>query len=457
MEDDVVAIIGPQTSTIAHVISHVVDELHVPLISFAATDPDLSALQYPYFVRSTQSDYFQMNAIVEMIEYYGWENVVAIFVDDDYGRGRISALGDALAKMRATISYKAAIPLNAHSSAVNQLLVDINLLESRIYVVHVNPDSGLMIFTIAKSLGMISNGYVWIATDWLASVLDSSVRSDPYTMKLMQGTIVLRQHTPDSYLKEMFMARWSNMLKDGNVSSRLNTYGLYAYDSVWLVARAIDQFLNDGMEILFSSDPRLRDTNGSGLHLSTLRSFSGGAEFLKILSVTNFMGLTGQVAFNSDGSLIHRAYDVLNIGGNGYRRIGYWSDYSGLSVLAPEVLYGMPPNKSSNNNQLYSAIWPAEATAKPRGWVFPNNGQSLRIGVPNRVSYKEFVGTDDGLVSGFCIDVFNAAITLLPYPVPCTYILFGDGFTNPSYNELVQKVADNDFDAAVGDISIVTN
>lgn len=36
-------------------------------------------------------------------------------------------------------------------------------------------------------------------------------------------------------------------------------------------------------------------------------------------------------------------------------------------------------------------------------------------------------------------------------------MLFGDGHRNPSYNELVEKIALGDFDAAVGDILIVTN
>ncbi|KAJ0966127.1 hypothetical protein J5N97_027265 [Dioscorea zingiberensis] len=464
MERDVVAVIGPQSSGIAHVISHVVSELHVPLLSFAATDPTLDSLQYPYFIRTIQSDYYQMNAIADMIEYYGWREVIAIFVDDDYGRSGIIALGDALAKKRAKISYKAALPPNADDSTINDVLVEVNLMESRVYVVHVNPDSGLAVFSVAKFQGMMTSGYVWIATDWLASVLDSSETPGPSTMNLIQGVVTLRHHTPNSDLKQKFMSRWHDLLHKGNTSSSLNTYGLYAYDSVWMAAHAIDQILNEGENVSFSSDPTLRDTNGSQLHLSSLRSLDSGNKLLQKLLLTNFTGLTGQVQFNSDKHLIDPAYEVLNIGGTGSRRIGYWSNYSSLTVVAPEVLYARPPSSkqlydSSNNKQLYDAIWPGESTKKPRGWVFPNNGKPLRIGVPYRASYKEFVTKGNGPdnVKGYCIDVFKAAIDLLPYPVPHTFILFGNGSANPSYNELVQKVADNTFDAAVGDISIVTN
>ncbi|XP_008803655.1 glutamate receptor 3.5-like isoform X1 [Phoenix dactylifera] len=459
MENDVVAIIGPQSSGIAHVISHVVNELHVPLLSFAATDPTLASQQYPFFLRTIQNDYFQMNAIADMIGYYGWREVVAIFVDDDYGRGGITALGDALAMKRSKIAYKAAFPPNADRSVISQLLVQVNLMESRVFVVHVNPDSGLDVFSIAKDLGMMANGYVWIATDWLASVLDSSKPSYPDIMVFIQGVIVLRHHTPDSNLKRAFMSRWNNMLQKGNATSSLNTYGLFAYDSVLLAAHAIDQFLNEGQTISFSNDPRLHDANGSTLHLTALRYFDGGDELLEKLLLTNFTGLTGQVQFSSDRNLIHPTYDILNIGGTGVRRIGYWSNYSGLSVVASETLYGKPQNASNTSQQLYSVIWPGETTTKPRGWVFPDNGKPLRIGVPYRTSFKEFLSKDSGPdnVKGYCIDVFKAAVSLLPYPVPFSFILFGDGYKNPSYNDLVEKVADNYFDAAVGDISIVTN
>ncbi|XP_072988214.1 glutamate receptor 3.5-like [Typha latifolia] len=459
MENDIVAILGPQSSGIGHVISHVVNELHVPLLSFAATDPSLASLQYPYFVRTTQSDYFQMNAIAEIITNYGWREVIAIFVDDDYGRGGITALGDALANRRSKISYKAAFPPNAGKSAINDVLVEVNLMESRVYVVHVNPDSGLTVFSVAKSLGMMGSGYVWIATDWLASVLDSSEPANPAIMDLIQGVIALRQHTADSNPKRSFMSRWNDMVRNGNASSRLNTYGLYAYDSVWLVAHAIDQFLNEGQTISFSGDSRLHDANRSTLHLSSLRFFDGGEKLLQKLLLTNFTGLTGEVQFSLDRNLVHPAYEILNIGGTGSRRIGYWSNYSDLSAVAPEVFYGKPRKTSNSSQQLYSLIWPGETTTKPRGWVFPNNGKPLRIGVPYRTSYKNFVTKDNGPdgVKGYCIDIFKAAISLLPYAVPCEFILFGDGSQNPSYNDLVQKVADNYFDAAVGDISIVTN
>lgn len=459
MEKNVVAVIGPQSSGIGHVISHVVNELHVPLLSFAATDPTLSASEYPYFLRSTISDYFQMHAVASIIDYYQWKEVTAIFVDDDYGRGGVSVLGDALGAKRARISYKGAIPPNSDTDLINDVLFRANMMESRVFVVHVNPDAGMRIFAIANKLQMMGTGYVWIVTDWLAAVLDSSVSRDLKDMSYIQGLIVLRQHTPDSDAKKKFITKWNNAANNRSIASGLNSYGFYAYDSVWVVARAINEYLNSGQQITFSADPRLHNSNGSTLRLSNLKIFDGGDQLLQQLLLTNMTGITGLVQFNADRNLVRPAYDILNIGGTGSRLIGYWSNYSGLSVAAPEILYRKPPNTSTSAQQLHSVVWPGDTTTKPRGWVFPNNGQPLRVGVPNKPSFRELVSVGKGPdnVTGYSVDIFNAAIKLLPYPVPCQFITIGDGSKNPNYDDIISRIATNALDAVVGDFAIVRN
>lgn len=463
METDIVAIIGPQSSVIAHVISHVANELRVPLVSFAATDPTLSSLQYPFFVRSTQSDLFQMTAIAEVVDYYHWRQVIAIFIDDDYGRNGMSALGDKLAERRCKITYKAPVPPGAGLGAneITDVLVKVALEESRVIVLHANPDAGLAILSVARHLGMMDNGYVWIATDWLSSVLDSWPPLTADTIEKIQGVLTLRLHTEDSTRKRAFVSRWNNVTSKMKLGSLvgLNAYGFYAYDTVLMIAHAINRFFDEGGTISFSNDSRLHDAENGTLHLEAMSIFNEGQNLLNNILQTNFVGLTGLLQFNAGGFLIHPAYDILNVVGTGYRTIGYWSNYSALSVASPETLYTKPPNCSSSNQRLLNVIWPGETIAIPRGWVFPNNGKELRIGIPDRISFREFVsrvkGTD--YVKGYCIDVFTAAISLLPYAVPYKFIPFGNGRHNPSYDDLVTMITTDSFDAVVGDIAIVTN
>ncbi|XP_074283804.1 glutamate receptor 3.4-like [Silene latifolia] len=455
MVKNVAIVIGPQSSGIAHVISNVVNELHVPLISLA-TDPSLSSLQYPFFLRTIQSDYFQMNAIADLVDRYGWKDVVAIYVDNDYGRSGISALGDALAKKRAKISFKAAFAPDAPRTVITDLLVQVSMMQSQVYVVHVNPDSGLTIFSVAKSLEMMKSGFVWIATNWLASVIDTPKSTDTVNMDLLQGVLTFRHHIVHSKERQILESRWKELTSMENQG--IISYALYAYDSVMLAAHALETFFNQGGNLSFSSDPKLSSTSTSALNLSSLRVFQGGEKLNQILLTTKFTGVSGEIKFESDKNIARPSLDILNIVGSGINKIGYWSNYSGLSIIAPEILYLKPANKSASSQKLNGVIWPGQTSNVPRGWTFPNNGKPLLIAVPNRASYKDFVGKDNDPpgAQGFCIDVFEAAVRLLPYVVPRKYVLYGDGLRNPSYDNLVYDVSQNKFDAAVGDI-IITN
>lgn len=455
MESDTVAIVGPQSSVVAHIISHVANELQVPLLSFAATDPTLSNLQFPYFIRTTQSDLHQMTAVSEIVDYYTWREVIAIFIDDDYGRNGVLALDDALAARRCRISYKIGIPPGSEygRSEIMDILVKIALMEARVIVLHVYPDMGFLVFSVARYLGMMGDGYVWIATDWLSSALDSNFRFSSDKMESMQGVLALRQHTPNSLKKKMFTSKWSKVTGG---SFGLNSYGLYAYDTIWIIAHALEAFFNQGGVISFSNDSRLTAAGLADLHLDAMSVFNGGKLLLDNIWRTDFVGLTGHLKFDSDRNLVNPAYDIINVIGTGFRTVGYWSNGSGLSTSRPENLQ---VNQSRGTQELLSVIWPGEIVTKPRGWVFPNNGKLLKIAVPLRVSYKEFVSQLPGsnMSKGFCIDVFVAAVNLLPYAVPYQFVPYGNGKENPSYSELVKLIASGEYDGAVGDIAIVTN
>ncbi|MCL7023599.1 hypothetical protein MKW94_018708 [Papaver nudicaule] len=459
LERDVVAVIGPQSSSVAHMISFIANGLQVPLISFAATDATLSALQFPYFLRTTLSDSHQMATMADVIEYYDWHEVVAVFVDDDHGRNGISLLDSQLAKRTSKLSHKLALPYNANASVISELLDKSKAMGVRVYVVHVNPDSGLEIFSIAKQLQMMASDYVWLATDWLSANLDSSPTVDPNLLHSLQGVVGLRQHTPASSMKKAFYSRWRGLRKKGRVSCGLNAYGLYAYDTVWTVARGIDEFLKEHGNITFSFSKRLPNMNDSTVQLEKLKIFDSGRILVNKLLETNFTGLTGQVGFDSDRNLLNSSYEVINIDQGSIHGIGYWSRYSGLSVVPPETLTWDQQIRSRMDQKLNNATWPGGKTEKPRGWVIASNEKPLRVGVPNRVSFPDFVTEDQDTheMKGYCIDVFNAALNLIPYEVPYKFQVFGDGRLNPDYDELVKMVADDVIDAAIGDITIITN
>ncbi|XP_004512282.1 glutamate receptor 3.6-like isoform X2 [Cicer arietinum] len=426
MSSDTVAIIGPHSSVTAHVITHIANELQVPLLSFSALDPTLSSLQFPFFIRTCHSDLFQMAAIADLVDYYGWKEVIAVYIDDDNGRNGITALSDKLAKRRCRISFKAPVSPEATTEEITNVLVQVALAESRVIVVHANTLWGPKVFSVAKNLGMMTTGYVWIATAFLSAILDISSPLSSDSMDAIQGVLTPRVYIPDSELKRRFVSRWKN-LTYGNTANGplgLSFLSFYAYDTVYALAHALDAFFKQGNQITFSNDPKL----------SVLK------------------GVTGLFKYAPDKNLVNPAYEIINVIGTGSRRIGYWSNHSGLSVVSPEA------NDSRESQKLFPVIWPGDTVQKPRGWVFPNNGRLLRIGVPIGVSYREFVWQVPGTntFQGFCIDVFLSAVNLLPYAVPYKFIPYGDGINNPSNTELLRSITAGEFDGAVGDIAITT-
>ncbi|XP_055823221.1 glutamate receptor 3.7 isoform X2 [Solanum dulcamara] len=454
MEKQVVAIIGPQSSAIAHMISFISNGLHVPLISYAATDPTLSSLQFPFFLRTTQSDQYQMEAVADIVYFYEWKEVIAIFLDDDYGRNGIAALNDALAKKMSKISYKLPLPINYDLSDVVYVLNQSKSLGPRVFVVHINPDSQLRFFNVVQKLKMTGSNYVWLMTDWFSTTLDSFSPKNRSFLRALEGVVSLRPYIPQTTRKRTFLARWRKLQQNELVDSGLTAYGLYAYDTVWVVARSIDNLLQQGGNISFSLSNMLNGTTSDKLQLGKLREFDGGGLLMNILSKTNFTGLTGKIHFSPDRDLIGSGYEVINIAQQQIHTVGYWLNFSGLSILPPKALQ----NKETAVQNLKSVTWPGGKSEIPRGWVIANDERPLRIGFPRRASFTEFVTLNDSHnVQGYCIDLFYEARKLVPYDVPFKFVPFGTGLANPNYDALVNMVATDVFDAAVGDIAVVTN
>lgn len=460
LENETVAIIGPQFSVIAHLVSHIANEFQVPLLSFAATDPSLSSLQYPFFVRTTQSDLYQMAAIADIVDYFGWRNVIALYVDDDHGRNGIAALGDKLAEKRCRLSHKVPLSPKGSRNQIIDTLLTVSSMMSRILILHTYDIWGLEVLNAAKHLRMMESGYVWIVTDWLSSILDTDSQLHSEKMDDIQGVLTLRMYTQSSEEKRKFVTRWRHLTRKNTLNGPigLNSFGLYAYDTLWLLAHAIGAFFDQGGNISFSEDSKLSELSRGDMRFSSMSIFNGGKMLLDNILQVNMTGVTGPIKFTSDRDLINPAYEVINVIGTGSRRIGYWSNHSGLSVVPPEALYKEPSNRSASSQHLYSAVWPGQTTQKPRGWVFPNNGRHLRIGVPSQVIYPEFVAQGKGTdkFSGYCIDVFTAVLELLPYAVPYKLVPFGDGHNSPKRFDLLRLVSEEVYDAAVGDFAITT-
>jgi ionotropic glutamate receptor len=137
MENDTMAIIGPQTSVMVHGISHITNEFKVPLLSFSATDLALKSLQFLYFGRTIPSDLFQMSVIAEIVSYNEWRDVITIYIDDDHGINGIAALRDQLTEKGCKISYKAPMNPKVDRNDISDALLKVAMMQSRVIILHI--------------------------------------------------------------------------------------------------------------------------------------------------------------------------------------------------------------------------------------------------------------------------------------------------------------------------------
>ncbi|CBI17829.3 unnamed protein product, partial [Vitis vinifera] len=328
-------------------------------------------------------------------------------------------------------------------------------MSTRVFVVHMSSSLASRFFLKAKELGMMSKGYAWIITDGITSILNSM---DPSVIDSMQGLIGLRPYIPPSEELNNFTVKLKNKFPKDNRSpilNELNIFCLWAYDAVWALARASEEISPR------KSQPEKLKSLSKFTNLASISVSQTGSKILKAVLQSKFNGLSGKFQLK-DGQLEPVAFQLVNVVGNAVKGIGFWTPKHGISRelnLSDSQLY------STSANGLQPTIWPGLSAVTPKGWTMPVSGKKLRIGVPVKDGFTELVKVDRDpqtgavSVSGFCIDVFKAAVENLPYALTYEFIPFdnSNGSSALTYTDLVFQVYLQVFDAVVGDVTITSN
>ncbi|KAK8654944.1 hypothetical protein V6N13_107539 [Hibiscus sabdariffa] len=234
---------------------------------------------------------------------------------------------------------------------------------------------------------------------------------DSLAVDSLQGVLGVRSYVRKSKQLENFVVRWKRKFQRDNPVEKSGKPELQ--QTKHFRQRCFDRARNIGVS---RNGPRL---------------------IQELLNIT-FRGLSGNFHF-LNGQLEASVFEIVNINGNGDRRVGFWTPQSGL-------------------------VRDLDSNSVPKGWKIPTDGKKLIIGVPD--GFTEFVeviwdsnSNTSKSVRGYCIDVFNAVMARMPYPVPYEYVPFATPDRQPggSYNDLVNQVYYGNYGAVVGDTTIVAN
>ncbi|KAG6585513.1 Glutamate receptor 2.5, partial [Cucurbita argyrosperma subsp. sororia] len=449
-EEEVQAIIGPTSSMQANFIINIGDKAQVPIISYSATRPSLTSQRSSFFFRIAQNDSSQVKAIGAIIKAFKWRQVIPIYTDNEFGNGIVPYLIDALQEADADVPYQSLISPTATDTQITNELHKLKNMPTRVFVVHMLTRHASRFFMKVQEFGMMNRGYVWIITDSIANELDLI---EPLAYEALQGVVGIRTYVPRTkrlnLLKRDWRKRFRRYYPTVEDIPEVDVYGLWAYDAAWALATAVELAGTDNLRYTAA---KINSSN----YLFNVGVNQNGPRLREALSDVTFTGLAGEFSL-INGQLQSTLFEIVNVIGNGRRNVGFWSPETGLTRKLVD---------SGGAKGLRSIIWPGEPVVRPKGWEIPTNGKKLRIGIPVKDGFWEFVKLVRDFetnvtigVEGYCIDVFKAVIEKLPYKVDYEFVPAEKSNSVPggSYNEFTYQLFLGKFDAVVGDITIRAN
>ncbi|CAI9300892.1 unnamed protein product [Lactuca saligna] len=417
------AIIGPESTVEARFLDVFEDKANIPILSFS-TSPFPN--RNPYLLQIAQDENTQFKAIAAMVDSFKSTEVIVICEDTTNGREMTTYMVSAFQEKNIYVMYASFISASSKNEQVWEELRKLQTMQTMVFVVHVSPSLATNVFSMAKELGMMGEGYMWIVTSKTTNYLESL---DSEAIESMQGAVGFRSYFPASRELHKFVSKCRKEHYDLNPFMEfkgVDPSGIWAYDAVYALAMAVE---------------RIQTTS-----------------LLDELSRVKFHGLGGQFKL-MNGRSISKAMEVVNVIGKGGRRVGFWMMATGGGFVKE-----IKKSNSSSNQGLEIIMWPGGTTSiNPKRRMLQTNGnKKLRILFPGANLFPNIAQisvdprTNLSFVSGFTGDVFNAAFNALDYGVEIEVVPFShkDGST---YNDVIQKIYLKEYDAAIGDFTITEN
>jgi glutamate receptor, ionotropic, plant len=333
---------------------------------------------------------------------------VPVFEDNSSGNMFVPYLVDTLQGIDVYVPYRCKISSMASNSEINAALDYMKANRTRVFVVHMSKRLALKFFSSAKENNMHTDEFVWITTYGLTDIVDLVGLN---ASNVMQGMLGIRPYVPKN--TSMFQGVSVKLRNKYKVNGGPTVFGLWAYDTVWLLAKSVEHVKHASLSFK-ASNTLYNSTDFSKIGVSEM-----GPELKASILSTSFTGISGDFKL-INGQLQSGHFEITNVVGGNNTVIGYWTSSN------------VPIN------------WRGKNPTASKGWQWPVTGGTLLIGVPSDPGFTEFVQKAKAPhnFSGYSIKVFEAAVDQLPYNVSYKFEEYTDPKTHEptGYNELVYQV-----------------
>ncbi|KAM6172554.1 taste receptor type 1 member 3 [Erethizon dorsatum] len=171
----VLAVIGPHSSELALITGKFFGFFLMPQVSYGASMDRLSNREmFPSFFRTVPSDRVQLEAMVTLLQHFGWNWVAALGSDDEYGREGLSTFSSLAHARNICIAHESLVLLPRTDSLrlgkVQDVLHQVN--QSQVHVVVLFASARAVHSLFQYSIRHSLTPKVWVGSDaWLTSDL----------------------------------------------------------------------------------------------------------------------------------------------------------------------------------------------------------------------------------------------------------------------------------------------
>uniref|UniRef100_A0AAY4CAR4 G-protein coupled receptors family 3 profile domain-containing protein n=1 Tax=Denticeps clupeoides TaxID=299321 RepID=A0AAY4CAR4_9TELE len=178
-------VIGDGGSTLSLVVARFLGVFHVPQVSYFSSCACLSnKLQFPAFLRTMPSDFFQVDALAQLVKHFGWTWVGVVAGDDAYGRGGAQIFVDKVRMIGACIALHEIIPKNHGQVLMSGIVERIHRSRARVVLLFaLEQDAGAL---LKEALRQNLTEIQWLASEaWITAAVLSTAEFHP----ILQGSL----------------------------------------------------------------------------------------------------------------------------------------------------------------------------------------------------------------------------------------------------------------------------
>ena len=439
-----VGIVGPALSREVPIIADFTAKVRIPVVSYGATDPDLSDRNaYPTFYRTVPSDNAAALGIVKLFFRFNWTTCTIIYQNDAFGSGGAKAINEEFIRNNLTVINTIVFDIRTRSFRDN-LKNSLTSGATRIVLLWAESKHTSLILQKALDADVLGPHFTWILSSsvpltsfnqTISSKLIGMLTVEPSTAVVVNGPInttllnaayeIWRQYESETFPQ----------------TTEVNEYALFAFDATWLLIQSLQQFC------LTISNNSSSCISFDGASFCFKRHLLNSDVLLDTINSLKLVGVSGPLQFNINttdrvnGSYYFAQNAQASSNGISFVPVLDYSDYEGWQVTTEARMI----------------VWPGTSLVSPTDNA-KLDGVRLRIGIGGSVPFtilstvKNQFGRNVTEITGYVPELVELLRKRMGF-VPDIQLVPSDQ-TN---SVLIYAVANGTYDILVGDVTVTAN